>query len=153
MNLGAQALGGYTVFGRDSLMGAAVTGLVRIPAFLSSLVAVSIVAELSIRGLTTVLQTIGFEPAEKHWIQKTAQQINGTALRPFQDRQNWPSYRLAVQAAGFAAVGIVGSEFVRVLGGPAPAIYNNVLTLIGCVRIDSRSYVTAVNELLSIYRR
>lgn len=32
----AQPLGGYTVFGRDSLMGSAVTGLVRIPAFLSS---------------------------------------------------------------------------------------------------------------------
>lgn len=133
------------VFG-NGMLGGAVTGLVRIPAFMSNCIAVMMVGELAIRGLSGFLHTIGLNPSEDSWIQKTARDINSYGVRPY---EKMPLKDLVVRTLAFAVLGIVGSEVIRVLGGTAPGIYNNVLTFMGPLRIDTRPYLVCVREMLS----
>lgn len=134
-----------TVFG-DGILGTAVTGLVRIPAIMSNCVAVMMVGELAIRGLSETLSYVGFQPKDESWLTKTAKSINESGVRPFKDMS---ARELAIKAVAFAALGIIGSEFVRVTGGRAPGVYNSVLSFLGPLRLDSNPYLDNIAPLLT----
>lgn len=132
------------VFG-NGLLGNAVTGLIRIPAFMSNCIAVMMVGELAIRGLTNVIQLVGLSPDKDSWVQSTATNITKYGVRPYKDMELG---ELLVRTVAFAALGIVASEITRVLGGTAPGVYNSVLSFLGPIRIDTRPYLTCVREVL-----
>lgn len=133
------------VFG-DGLLGTAVTGLIRIPAIMSNCVAVLMVGELAIRGLSETISFFGFQPKDDSWLTKTAKNINESGVRPFKDM---PAKELTIKAIAFAALGVVGSEFVRVTGGRAPGVYNNVLSFLGPLRLNSNPYLDNITPFLS----
>lgn len=133
-----------SVFG-NGLLGTAVTGLVRIPAFMANCTAILMVGELAIRGLTNTVSVFGLKPQEDSWISQTATAINGSGIRPYRFKT---TQQLVISAAAFAALGIVGSEFVRVAGGQTPQIYNNILSFLGPIRIDTTPYFDAIAPML-----
>jgi hypothetical protein len=159
-----------SIFG-NGLVGNAVTGLVRIPAFISNAVAVMMVAELAIRALSSALHAVGLNPSNDSWIHQAADTISEGGVRPYRpykkildahgnpvlDQNNQPRYEkthwtlgtLITRTVAYAALGIIGSEAVRILGGTAPGVYNNVLTLLGPIRIDTRPYLDCVRVLLA----
>lgn len=134
-----------TLFG-DSIVGKAMTGLVRIPAFLSNLTAVAMVAELTIRTLRSTLSQIGIGNDDTTWISRTAEKISESGIRPYRAT---PTKELVIKAIAFAALGVAATEFVNIIGGQAPAIYNNVLTFLGPIRIDNASYFTNIRPFLA----
>lgn len=133
-----------SIFG-NGLLGTAITGLVRIPSYMSNAVAILMVGELAIRMLSESLSFVGFKQQDDSWVSKASNTINGSGIRPYKD---YTSANLAVSALGFAALGIVGSEFVRVAGGNAPRIYNNVLAFLGPIRIDHTPYLTVIGQMV-----
>lgn len=132
------------VFG-TGILGTAVTGLFRIPAFMANCTAVMMVGELAIRGLTNTISVLGFEPKEDFWVSKFAENLNNSGVRPY---KNDSFNSLAVKAVAFAALGIIGSEFARVAGGQAPGVYNVVLAFLGPIRISNASYLDGIRPLI-----
>ena len=129
-----------SIFG-DGIFGRGVTGLLRIPAFMSNAITIMMVGELAMKGLSSGFESIGFKPAEDSWVQKGAKAITQYGVRPYKDL---PLQVLLVRIVAFWALGVLGSEFVRILGGTAPGIYNDVLRLLGPLRIDSQPYLVGV---------
>ncbi|MBA2368276.1 MAG: hypothetical protein H0V82_04545 [Candidatus Protochlamydia sp.] len=130
----------------NGILGHAVTGLVRIPSFMATCMSAMMVGEFAIRGLRNFFEVFGLRPSENSFIQGAATHVTNYGVRPYQDI---PAGKLAGRLVAFAAIGIVGSELARLLGGAPPAIYNNVLAFMGPVRIDPRSYLTGVQCTLS----
>jgi len=129
----------------NGLLGTAVTGLVRIPAFMANCTAILMVGELAIRGLTSTISAFGFKPDDDSWISTASKKINGSGVRPY---NTYTNQQLVTAAIGFAALGIIGSEFVRVTGGQTPQIYNNILAFLGPIRIDTTPYFTAIAPMI-----
>jgi hypothetical protein len=125
----------------EGLFGSLVTATLRIPPYMSALIAIQMVGELTMRGLGSTFGSIGFKPAEDSWVQKTAQAIIHYGVRPYKDV---PTKDLPIRIVAFAALAVLGSELVRMLGGRAPGIYNIVLSLLGPLRIDTGSYLDGV---------
>lgn len=133
------------VFG-EGVFGRGVTGLLRIPAFMSNAITIMMVGEIAMRGLSSAFKSVGFQPTEDSWVQKGAKTITHYGVRPYQDL---PLTSLLYRVVCFWALGIAGSEFVRILGGRAPGIYNDVLSLLGPLRIDSNSYLDGVGKTMA----
>lgn len=138
MNIGSTVIPG--IFG-DGLFGKGVTGLLRIPAFMSNAITIMMVGELAMKGLSSSFESIGFKPAEDSWVQKGAKAITEYGVRPYKDL---PLNVLLARIVAFWALGVLGSEFVRILGGTAPGIYNDTLRLLGPLRINSKPYLEGV---------
>lgn len=132
----------------NGLLGHSMTGLIRIPAFMANCTAVMMTGELAIRGLSSTLSAIGFNPSNESWLQKAANHFEN--IRPYKDA---PAKELAVKMVALAALGVIGSEFVRIAGGPAPAIYNNILSVLGPIRIDTGAYLDNITPLLESFQR
>jgi hypothetical protein len=139
---------GTSILFGDGLLGRAFTGLVRIPGFLANCTAVMMVGELSIRGLSAIVASVGFEPRNDSWISTFATQIDRWELRPF---KNVDVKALAIDIVVLSFLGIIGTEGANLLGGAAPTIYNNVLTFLGPIRISHTSYITNVTQLLKAW--
>ncbi len=133
-----------SIFG-NGILGTTVTGLIRVPAFMANCTAILMVGELAIRGLSQTLTVLGFQQKDDSFISKAAETITQSGIRPY---KTWDAGHLVVSTVAFAALGIVGSEFVRVSSGTAPSIYNNILTFLGPLRIDNTPYLTAIGQLL-----
>ncbi len=133
------------IFG-NGLLGTAVTGLGRITALMPTMIATIMVGELALRGLQNILRGIGLEPKDDSWISQAGKKILEHGARPYEKTN---SKTLALQALAFTAIGIVGSESMRVLGGEVPAIYNNVLAFMGPVRLSNQSYLEGVTTTLN----
>ena len=146
LNNGANIISGSipTLFG-NGMIGTAVTGLVRVPAFLANCTAIMMVGELVIRGLSSVLSIAGFQQQEDSWIAKAAGYIGESGVRPY---KNLGAADLAVKAAAFSALGVVGSEFARIASGDAPCVYNVVLSFLGPIRISTGPYLDSVMPLI-----
>jgi hypothetical protein len=130
-----------TPFIANGILGHAVTGLVRIPSFMSTCIAAMMVGEGAIRGLRSFFEVFGLRPSDNGFIQGAARHVTNYGVRPYQHLSNG---ELAGRIVAFSAIGIVGSELARLLGGAPPSIYNNVLAFMGPVRIDPNSYLTGM---------
>lgn len=120
-------------------------GALRMPVLFSATVGTLCVGEGMLRGITSVLSLFGFNgesTAVKKFEELTtfknvSSKININCFRPFKDLTNQD---LAKVAAVSCAVGILGSEFVSKVFGPAPAIYNTVLSYMGPIRISTDTH-------------
>jgi len=128
-----------TVIFGEGILGKSLTGLVRIPAFMASALGAVALGELCLRGIVNTLNQCGLKASDKSWLQHSAACIEEKGARPY---KNTETKQLLIQAVAFCAIGIVGGEFARILGGQTPSIYNTVLSFIGPLRISSDSYVT-----------
>lgn len=122
-----------TVFG-NGIVGSLMTATLRIPTFMANITAIAIIAELSLRGVTNTLGAIGFSPSSDSWIVKIGNQID--KIRPYKDVSEFPVKDLAVRALGCAVLSVIGTEFVRLVGGTAPGIYNHVLKYVGSIQVN-----------------
>ncbi len=133
-----------TLFG-SGVLGHAMTGLIRIPAFLAAVEAASRVGELGIRLLTATLGVIGFEGKSENWVTKTANQLIHVDIRSHKAKD---TLKLIKEIAVLTLLAIVATELVHFLGGQPPQIYNNVLAFLGPVRVFNGSYFQGVQESL-----
>lgn len=149
-------LQGYTI---GNVLGTLLTGTVRIPGYMASLIAAVMVGELALRAIETTLSTMGWKPQESQ-LQKWAEKTLPGGFRPFayvqgvkndgsEDKNTLKD--LIKRIAFFVISGICISEFANVIGGSANTAYNNVLPFLGVVRIDTRHYWSGVNEVLTKY--
>src|SRR5215210_5844156 len=88
----------------NGLLGHAVTGLVRIPSFMSNCIAVMMVGEMAIRGLRSFFEVFGLRPSDNGFIQGVATHITNYGVRPY---ETIPTATLAVRMLGFATLGIL----------------------------------------------
>lgn len=59
-----------------------------------------------------------------------------------------------ISLLALAIIAVVANEAALILCGPAPSIYNNVLTFMGPLRVDPRSFaVTSAEALASLFCR
>lgn len=139
------------VFGQGAV-GHMITGMIRIPAMMSSLVAIMIAGELAIRLLRLLLSCVGYEVRRGTWIERLAN-FATVSVRPYGDDFLHPTSRLLQQGLLLMLFSILSVEAVAVLGGPAPAIYNWVLSAISpCWRITTESYFTSgLNHYLRVH--
>lgn len=70
-------------------------------------------------------------------------------IRPFKDKDTLPLLKGTIAAVG---LGILLNEALRILAGPAPQIYNDILSFIGPVRIDSKPYLENVQNVFDKFR-
>ena len=106
-------------------------GALRLPCLIASCNSVMLTAELVTRAVATTLDFLGFkgESDLAKYISK-----NAPDLRPY---KNLTNKTIAKRALGHAIFGIVSNAAVAYAFGPAPSIYNKVLTFLGPIRIST----------------
>lgn len=92
------------------------------------------VPTLNVRPFKLVPAEVDTTDPAKHVIRKEAK---NTAVQ------------LVIQAVILTALGILANEGVRIIGGKTPSIYNNVLTVVGNIRIDDKPYLQNLRVLLT----
>ncbi len=132
----------------NGLLGTACTGLVRIPAFMANIVAVSMVAELSFRLLGEIKGYLVGQGQLDGYMNCLADKLKSFGFRPYENRQDWTNQQLVIGAIAMGALAIFGTEFVNLVGGRTPDIYNIFLPFFGPMRIDPRSVYDTVPEAL-----
>lgn len=141
-----------SIFG-DGLLGKAMNGLIRIPAFLANCAAVMVIGELAIRGLQFAVGSIGIcrgpEGDNRTWVDKITGPIGRAVneFRPYADRERYSTGSLFIRLIAFTAISIFATELARILAGATPGIYNKVLTVLGPLRLDSGAWLTNVRAL------
>jgi hypothetical protein len=148
MNLTIQGHQVPSLFG-NGIVGSAMNGLIRIPAFLANCAAVMVIGELAIRLLSGFLTAVGFEPKEGTWVDKITKHVSGVVgeFRPYGNRETYNTKKLIVRLIAFAAFSIIATELARLIAGPTPPIYNKVLTFLGPLRLDGGSWLGNVRAL------
>jgi hypothetical protein len=137
------AIGGSIV---GQVVSTAINGTIRVPALMTALASVTIASELVFRGLGTTLSVVGLEPKHDSWVEKLGGHIN--QVRPYKNQNQYPTHILARNFVITTLVAIATTELARVLAGPAPSWYNNVLAFMGPIRLDSSSYLEGVTQVL-----
>lgn len=150
------------VFGGGGLIPTAMTGIVRIPAICANFTAALMVAELALRALVELVRICGFKPDSEGYIAKTAKQFNEWGIRPFPPKEtkveknegnekkteegyiSADTISLAKKAVILALLSNFSTEFVRIIGGNIPPIYNKVLSFLGPVRLSDRSLIDSI---------
>jgi len=136
-----------TLFG-NGLLGNAMTGLIRIPAFLAAVEAATRVGELGIRALTHTLGFIGFQPTKDNWVVKLADEWVKVDIR---SHKNKDTMKIVQEIFILTILAVAATELVYFLGGPPPAIYNNILAFLGPVRVFDGSYLQGVQTSLRAF--
>lgn len=110
-------------------------GAMRMPMLFASINGTLIIGELVLRTTQAALQWIGFSGDSDlaRWFSKNTPDIVVAAMRPYRNHQN---EQLITTAIACCVIGIVGNELVSVLFGKPPAIYNQILTYLGPIRVS-----------------
>ncbi len=109
-------------------------GALRMPMLFASLNGALLVGEGALRVTTSVLKLFfsGDSDAAK-WISKRIPTTAVNVMRPHKELSN---QALAISALACCTIGILGTQLMAWGFGPAPSIYNDVLTFLGPIRID-----------------
>ncbi len=122
-------------------LNALLAGAVRLPLLFVSAKAAVLVGELAYRGIRESLGAFGFTGENKivktvtSWLPKTLQ----TKIKPEETSApaEMSAKDIAISAIAYSAIGVLGTTLVSGFFGPAPKIYNEVLSWIGPVRISN----------------
>jgi hypothetical protein len=107
-------------------------GLFRGPAVLASLMGACYIGELAMRGLQAAGSRIGINPPSADSGSVGEKMVK--AMRPYKDL---PLQEVAINGLALSVIGTVGFHLAAWAFGPAPAVYNNVLSYLGPIRIDN----------------
>lgn len=118
-------------------------GLFRGPAVLASLMAASYIGEVAMRGIQKAGEFVFINPPEAE-LGSWRDTITRT-VRPYKDL---PLKDVAIKGLALAVLGTLGFYLAGLLFGPAPEIYNGVLSLLGPIRVsnDMHPLISAVTS-------
>lgn len=129
---------------------ALLAGTCRIPVLIGSAKAAVLFGTVALRGCKSILGYTGwtgpniFEKiSSSEWMPKyfrvKVQNTSSEATLPAQTEEH-STYDMFVAGVALAALTIVGNAAVSYLFGPAPKIYNEVLSWVGPIRISNETY-------------
>jgi hypothetical protein len=89
-----------------------------------------------LRVTQAALKTIGFSGDSDlaRWFSKNTPDIVVNAVRPYRKHE---SDVLLVTAIACCVIGVFGNELVSLFFGKPPAIYNQILTYLGPIRVSN----------------
>lgn len=122
-----------------------VTGMIRIPALLANLAAISMVAEGALRVGRNVLGVVGIRAEKDNVLERIANKVDAFGIRPYKAYDN---RKLIINAIAMTALSIVAIELVRILGGAPSSAYNVGLGLMGPFRLSENSYLKDAPAIL-----
>lgn len=111
-------------------------GALRMPMLFASLNSALLTGEIAYRVVRATLNGVGFtgESTIVKYVRDNTPQIAVDVMRPY---HALTAKQLVVSAIVTAIIGTLGTQFVSWAFGQAPAIYNNVLTWLGPVRLSN----------------
>lgn len=111
-------------------------GALRMPFLFANMNGALLVGEGAYRTVKATLNAFGFngENQVTKYISDHTPALAVQVLRPY---QNLTNKQLAISALACCIIGTLGSELVSYVFGKAPAIYNNVLSWMGNIRITN----------------
>lgn len=154
------------VFG-DGYLGQAFSGIGRVQALVLGAYAVTIVGELTLRGLTNAVEAVGFQPKPDNWlvkgwnaVSKKTGDVTGGRIHAYSPKvaaqglspeiaEKNSTKILIIRAVACTVLSIVAFDIMTLLGGRTPPVYNRVLTFIGPFRINDEFYYTNVRNALT----
>ena len=112
-------------------------GALRMPALFASCSGALIVGELAYRATRTVLATLGFDGSKgvSKFVYENTPEFVGKIIRPFRNEKEYPVKTLVIYGVAACVIGAIGTDLVKLAFGAPPAIYNQVLTYMGPIRI------------------
>jgi hypothetical protein len=140
-------------------------GTFRISALLASVAATQMAGELSLRLINGVFHSVGLKPEQNGVVVKMSQYIAQIGLRPYGNEKTvtdadgtkntvreYSTRDLAIRLIALSVLAIVAFEAATVLCGSTPSIYNNILTFMGPLRVDPRSFLETTGEAIASIR-
>jgi hypothetical protein len=112
-------------------------GALRLPCLMASVGSVVRLAEISLRGVSSTLDFIGFK-GESTFSRCVTRGVD--YVRPYKNEGDHSTKKLLIEAAILATIGVIGNTFVSTLFGPPPGIYNQVLQWVGPIRVVADSH-------------
>ena len=120
-------------------------GAIRLPVLFVSAKAAVLVGEIALRGIKGTLKMVGWTGENEFYKTVTSYIPNIVKLTMKKEVEDQPAIPekdiavkdIAISALAYTALGIVGITFATIVCGPAPKIYNDVLTWIGPIRISN----------------
>lgn len=109
------------------------TGAFRMPMLFASLNGALLAGEGVFRATTAILGGLGFNG----FMQKVHDNTPTIAIRVMRPYKDLKPKELVVSVLACSIIGILGTHAVAWAFGQAPAIYNNVLTWLGPIRISN----------------
>jgi hypothetical protein len=107
-------------------------GLFRGPAVLGALMGASYIGEVAMRGIQKAGEFVYINPPKPESGSWRETAIN--TIRPYKDL---PLKEVLLKGLALSVLGALGFYLAGLIFGPAPAIYNTVLSVLGPIRISN----------------